>query len=244
MGRVMEATAAPSDRVVPIHQEMAYSSTFPPRLAFYCEVAPHDGGETPACDMRELTKIMPRPLHDKVHAKGLRYYRLFRSPDYVTGVPELDIVHRTWHDTFNTQDPAEAERQVRLLGSDFEWLDSGLLVSNPSRGFVDHPIGGDEVWFNSIGGYGFSRALLGDRLGGLYEKHYFSTGRLLPYWTTYGDGEPIDLADVAPLYDATEEATVSIPWERGEVMLLDNIYAGHGRSTFEGERKVRVILLD
>jgi alpha-ketoglutarate-dependent taurine dioxygenase len=242
VGRVMEATVAPSDRFIPMHQEMAYSPRFPSKLAFYCELPPTKGGETPFCDMRRLTHALPGALRDSVRTCGLLYKRHFRNPDYETGVPDLDIVHRTWQEAFQTGDRTEVERQVRLLGSEFEWVDNGLLVWNPSAGFVTHPVTGESVWFNSIGGYGFNRAVLGDKLGALYEQ-YYDESRPLPMWATYGDGEKIPAATIAPLYRITEQLQSAIPWRQGDVVLLDNILVGHARNPYEGERKIRVSLL-
>lgn len=243
VGRVMESTVAPPDRVIPIHQEMAYTKNFPKRLAFFCEVSAPVGGETPICDMRRLHRNLPPRLRDNVERHGLMLHRYFRAPEAQTGVPELDIVHRSWHDTFSTNDPAEAERQLALLDSQYEWIDGGIHIWEQSAGFTVHPQGGDRVWFNPVGGFNFSREVIGDRMRGLYDLHY-GNDRRLPFWVTYGNGDPIDPTDLSALYPATEEATVSLPWREGDVMLLDNIYAGHGRNTYEGDRKIRVMLMN
>ncbi|RYE61884.1 MAG: hypothetical protein EOO82_00920 [Oxalobacteraceae bacterium] len=241
-GRVMESTVAPPDRVIPIHQEMAYSLSFPQKLAFFCEVPSPIGGETPICDMRELTAKMPRRLHDNVHSRGLKYWRHFRNADYAIGIEELDIVHRTWQQAFQTDDAGAVERQILLMGSEFEWCETGIIISNSTQGFVVHPRTGEEIWFNSIGGYGFSEQVIGKRLADLYQQHY-TTGRPMPFGVRYGDGESIDPKDIEPLYKVTEEIQVTLPWQRGDISLLDNILMGHGRNTFSGERKIRVSLL-
>lgn len=241
-GRVMESTVAPPDRVIPIHQEMAYSLSFPLKLAFFCEEPSPIGGETPICDMRELTATMPRRLHDNVLSRGLRYWRHFRNADYATGVDELDIVHRTWQQAFQTDDKDAIERQILLMGSKFEWCDSGIIISNRTRGFVVHPGTGEDIWFNSIGGYGFSEHVIGKRLADLYLQ-YYGPSRPLPFGVTYGDGESIDPKDIEPLYEVTEQIQVAIPWQKGDIYLLDNILMGHGRNTFSGDRKIRVSLL-
>ncbi|RYD48714.1 MAG: TauD/TfdA family dioxygenase, partial [Verrucomicrobiaceae bacterium] len=150
--------------------------------------------------------------------------------------------HRTWQQSFQTEDRDLVERQVALMGSEMEWCDTGVLIRNPSRGFVQHPETGEDIWFNSIGGYGFSRRVIGDRMADLYDE-YYGDGRPMPFGVDYGDGGEIDLADVAPLYDVTEKIQVALPWQKGDVFLLDNILVGHGRNTFEGDRKIRVSLL-
>jgi hypothetical protein len=241
-GRVMESTVAPPDRVIPTRQEMAYSLSFPLKLAFFCEEPSPVGGGTPICDMRELTATMPRRLHNTVFSRGLRYWRHFRKADYATGVEELDILHRTWQQAFQTDDKDPIERQILLMGSEFEWCDSGIIISNHTRGFVVHPVTGEDIWFNSIGGYGFGEHVIGKRLADLYLQHY-GPSRPLPFGVTYGDGESIDPKDIEPLYEVTEQIQVAIPWRKGDIYLLDNILMGHGRNTFSGDRKIRVSLL-
>lgn len=41
-----------------------------------------------------------------------------------------------------------------------------------------------------------------------------------------------------------QELEVSFPWERGDVMLLDNILAAHARNPFRGERELLVAMGD
>jgi hypothetical protein len=33
---------------------------------------------------------------------------------------------------------------------------------------------------------------------------------------------------------------VSFPWQRGDILMLDNILAAHGRAPYEGPRKILV----
>lgn len=242
-GRVMESTVAPPDRVIPIHQEMAYSSTYPLKLAFYCELPPAVGGETPVCDMRRLTSMLPRDLADKVLTHGLNYFRHFREPEYATGVYELDVVHRTWQQSFQTTDKDEVEAQAEKMGSELSWSDNGVVLRNSSPGYAQHPETGETVWFNSIGGFSFHKRVIGEDMSGLYETHY-GDRRPRPFWVDFGNGEQITFEQIESLYDVTAECTVSVPWQFGDVILIDNIYTGHGRNTFQGDRKIRVSLLN
>src|SRR6476660_9800132 len=51
----------------------------------------------------------------------------------------------------------------------------------------------------------------------------------LPNNTYYGDGAEIDLAALDELRAAYEAETVVIPWQQGDIMMLDNMLVAHGR---------------
>jgi hypothetical protein len=44
--------------------------------------------------------------------------------------------------------------------------------------------------------------------------------------------------------DAYTQEAVSFPWERHDVLVLDNIYTAHSRSPYKGDRKVLVGMAD
>ena len=58
---------------------------------------------------------------------------------------------------------------------------------------------------------------------------------------TFGDGTPLDREAVAARLG--EELSFDIPWQIGDVALVDNYVAMHGRRTFRGTRKVLASLV-
>ena len=66
----------------------------------------------------------------------------------------------------------------------------------------------------------------------------------LPYSTRYGDGTPIP-DDVAEHLRAAYAAEKTLfRWEKGDLMLLDNMSVAHAREPFEGDREVVVAMTD
>ena len=60
---------------------------------------------------------------------------------------------------------------------------------------------------------------------------------------TFGDDTPLDPADVAKASALADEVTFDIPWQDGDLALVDNYTAMHGRRTFTGTRKVLASLV-
>ena len=62
----------------------------------------------------------------------------------------------------------------------------------------------------------------------------------LPTNTFYGDNSPIEPEVLEHLRDAYRQETVSFPWQQGDVLMLDNMLAAHGRAAYRGTRKILV----
>lgn len=243
-GRVFEATHAPADYKLKLHQEMAYLPQYPKQLAFYCLRAPESGGETIIGDMRALDARVDPAFRAAVKARGVLYTRNFRAPGSTLGNAALDSFHRPWPEAFSTEDKQSVAAQCEAMGLGHEWLgDGSVSVTYRAPGFVRHPLSGQEIWFNQIATQSITPGNMGADFCGLYHRHY-GADRPWSYRTSYGDGTPIDEADVDGLYPLLDEITVAIPWRHGDVMLVDNFFTAHGRNPYSGERAVQVALLN
>lgn len=224
-GRIYTSTEYPPDETIPMHNENAYTGAWPNRLFFFCVQPSTSGGETTVADSRRvLARISPR-VRERFERDGVRYVRNF-------GLLDLP-----WQEVFQTQEPARVEEFCRERGISYTWKpDGGLRTEETRQAVTTHPVSGEDVWFNQA--HLFHVSALGDAVrsalvAGIAEADW-------PRNAYYGDGSPIDaeaLADVRAAYDAE---TVARPWRAGDVLLMDNVLAAHGRRPFEGERKVLV----
>ena len=57
---------------------------------------------------------------------------------------------------------------------------------------------------------------------------------------TYGDGTPISAADMEAVRDAFWKNLVAFPWQRGDVLAIDNDAVAHGRMPYSGPRMIAV----
>lgn len=66
----------------------------------------------------------------------------------------------------------------------------------------------------------------------------------MPRHVYYGDGTPIEDEVMALIGELYEECAVRFDWQKGDVVLMDNMLAAHARDPFEGPRKIVVAMGD
>ncbi|HEX3599904.1 MAG TPA: TauD/TfdA family dioxygenase, partial [Lacipirellulaceae bacterium] len=123
--RIFSANEAPPEVTIFFHHEMAQTPVYPKKLFFFCLQSAEEGGETPLCRsdilFERLAECCPKFAHD-CDEKGLRYSNVMPAEnDPKSGMG------RSWKSTLQAETPEEAERRLRDLGYDFEWLPDGSL---------------------------------------------------------------------------------------------------------------------
>ena len=109
-----------------------------------------------------------------------------------------------------------------------------------------HPETGEPVWYNQFAAHHLaSSAWTYPRIFRMRPSlHHFAHWQLvrlavalkrqsspdtLAYFCTYADGSPIPDDDVRALLDTMWRHTVITPWQRGDVLAIDNRAVAHGR---------------
>jgi alpha-ketoglutarate-dependent taurine dioxygenase len=138
---------------------------------------------------------------------------------------------------FQTTDRAAVQDYCRSVNIAVEWRDdTRLRTRHVGPAIVKHPRTGEEVWFNHATFFHVSTLAPTIRQALLTA---FAEDEL-PQNTYYGDGTPIEPEVLDVLRAAYEQAMVVFPWQPGDVLLLDNMLAMHGRQPFVGPRRVVV----
>lgn len=246
-GAVYESTRWPWFFRIPLHSEMSYLRTYPTRAAFFCATAPRWGGATLVGDMAEVYRQVPAPLRERFERLGVRYIRNFSGTPsaWVRGVKRVlrDNMRQEWRFAFRTDDRREVERLCEAQGLAWAWTPGdGLRVESVLPATRLHPHTGEPVWFNQATTMHPNRRALGPVIYPYLRASCPDPARY-PYNVSFGNGEPMSLADLAPVYDAMDRLTLAPPWQQGDLMLLDNRWVAHGRGVYVGPRQIQVALM-
>ena len=236
------ASAADKRVTLPLHQELTYSySQAPDYIFFYCDTPPESGGETPVFSSRTFMKTIDKAIVDKIDALNVIYrWNLEKGSD----------VYRGWADMFETTNKSEVEKFLKENSVGFEWKKNDVLVNmRPMPGIAAHPITGERLLFNQIYFQTRSSGVKG-RLAPHWERHwgpahsaeYMNKMRNMPAEDLqtnvyFGDGSYIDAAVLEEMDAIHLKEQVAFKWEKGDVLLLDNYLAWHGRNPFGGDQR-------
>lgn len=225
--RVFTANEAPADVNICLHHEMAQTPVYPSKLFFFCEQAAEHGGATPLCRsdvlFDRMTAELPQFASDCVK-KGLLYSHVMPAVD-----DAASGMGRSWQSTWKAETADQAEARMSELGYTWKWQDDGCLkVTTPQLPAVMKLDSGKTAFFNQL----------------IAAFHGWKDSRNDPSKSiTFGDGSPLDVATMNRVIEMAEEITFDVPWQTGDVALVDNYVAMHGRRTFQGTRKVLASLV-
>ncbi|SCW27841.1 Taurine dioxygenase, alpha-ketoglutarate-dependent [Pseudomonas sp. NFACC52] len=228
--RVYTSTEYPAHQVIPLHNEQSYSLNWPMKIWFHCVQASPVGGETPIADSRLVYRQIDPAIRQRFAEKRLMYVR-----NYGNG---LDL---PWQQAFSTEDRSQVERFCRASNIEFRWTDDGELSTRQvCQAVAQHPVTGDWVWFNQAHLFHISNLAAPVR-----ETLISIVGEQgVPRNVFYGDGSPIELEALEHIREVLQRCQVTFPWQAGDVLMLDNMLVAHGRSTFQGTRKVVVAMAE
>jgi alpha-ketoglutarate-dependent taurine dioxygenase len=242
---VYESTSFPAHLRIPQHNEMSYLPDPPRELAFFCEIEPQYGGETPLADSRLIYKLVPAEVRTAFEASGISYHRYLYGPRWnIHHLTRNRIVklHTSWMAAFSTTDPAVVERACAENNSTVQWdREEGAKISNVLPATRQHPETGETLWFNQVSTFLNSPKSVGLLRWLLYNLAYPNPFRR-PFHATLGDGRPITHAQLDLVDQAIEDATVRFRWQRGDLLLVDNYLVTHGRMPFKGDRRILVAI--
>jgi hypothetical protein len=209
---------------------MSYSHNWPTKIFFYCDLPAQSGGRTPIAEDRKVFPALDPEVKARFLEKKVMYVR-----NYGEGV---DL---PWQEAFQTSDPQAVEAYCRKAGAEVEWRGRDRLRTRSVRQVVaTHPKTGEVVWFNHAHMFHMSN-VEPEVLSALLEE--FAPDEL-PRNAFYGDGSPLEVEALDHIRQVYRDTSVGFPWQKGDILLLDNFLVSHGREPFGGPRRILVAMAE
>jgi alpha-ketoglutarate-dependent taurine dioxygenase len=228
--KVYTSTDYPADQDIFPHNEHSYAETFPRKLFFNCLTPATSGGATPLADTRKVLRRIAPATRERFMEKRWMYVRNFG-----------DGFGLRWETVFQTSDRKEVERYCHSRKMEFQWkAGNGLRTKQVRPAIARHPRTGEAVWFNHATFFHITTLAPALRDGLLAEFEEQD----LPNNTYYGDGSPIEAAVLDELREAYLQEMVYFPWQKGDLVLLDNMLTAHARTSYTGPRQVLFAMSD
>ena len=225
--RVFTANEAPPEVTIFLHHEMAQTPIYPSKLFFFCDHAADSGGATPLCRSDALFDLMQKEIPQfakDCEEKGLQYTNVMPGFD-----DAKSGMGRSWQSTFRAETKEQAEARMLDLGYTWEWLaDGSLKAVTPVLPAVRDLGDGRKSFFNQ---------LIAAYKGWKDERNDPSKS------IRHGDGSVLDAEAVMKCAELAEQVTFDLMWQTGDVAIVDNYVAMHGRRSFTGTRKVLASLV-
>jgi alpha-ketoglutarate-dependent taurine dioxygenase len=227
-GQVYTPVFYPPDKHLLWHNENSFNYRWPTKIWFCCLTPAQTGGETPLVNSRRVYELIDPSIRRRFEERGIMYVR-----NYGTGLG-LD-----WQTVFQSGDQSEVERRCREAQMTCEWKSGARLKTSCVRpAAVKHPRSGESVWFNQAQHWHVSCLDPEDR----YALTNSFAPDDLPRSCYYGDGSPIEDSVMSEILAVYQQLEVVFPWQRGDIVLLDNLLTAHGRNSFAGEREMLVAM--
>lgn len=225
-GHVFTSTEYYPDLRIYVHNENSHVTSWPLYIFFYCRSPSERGGQTPIADCCRIYRSLPADVLDRFLKTGWLYRRNFYPGSTMT-----------WKKAFVTDSRSKVELYCQENHMTPQWDGDVLTVRYRRWAALRHPRTNSNVWFNH--GTFFSPYTLDPAI----KKSALELGEdRLPYCTYYGDGSAVEEETMKILDEAYAAETVSVAWQAGDMLMLDNMRIAHGRAPYRGRREVLVAM--
>lgn len=224
--QVVTTNESPPSEPIPFHHELAQTPFPPSHIAFYCQVAPEEGGSTPLI-RSDLVLDYISTHHSETLAK-------FESlgVKYVRRVPQVDdpssAIGRSWRSMFLTESREEAEEKMKASDYDFEWVpvEDGTVDCKVISKVLP------AVRTSTNGKKAFHNQVLAAYTGWVDKRNEYGQA------VRFGDGSEIPSIFIKDLEGYMSKNAFVYKWEPGMFVIVDNSVAYHSRQPFKGPRRI------
>ncbi|TID27791.1 Clavaminate synthase-like protein [Venturia nashicola] len=234
---VAPANESPKEVLIYNHNESPQVPHAPEYIFFYSQKAPAKGGETPISSSLELFFRAQHEIPEfiaELAEKGILSRVTYKTDAQYKGGSTLKQAFgkeiRDGDDEATKRAKIEAQilRYGRGKHTTWEWTDDGLILTHRLPAIRTQPHTNLPTLFTGLAAY--------------HKNAQINGARKNPTLQLFGDGTSIPEKYLAHLAKITDEIRVLHKWEKGDVLVYDNVIAQHGRQPWEGEQEDRVVL--
>ncbi|KAG9442573.1 hypothetical protein H6P81_018427 [Aristolochia fimbriata] len=210
--RVFTANEAPLDHYIKFHHEMAMMKEMPSKLFFFCLTPPGEGGATSVARSEAVVAEMERRAPEFV--RRLSETGLVLDVEYPLETSKDSVFGSSWKTVLGIDDPVLAEQRAfeTMRCSTFEMTEEGTAKIRYGPFPVIETVQGRRIWLNNIDGPEMKM----------------------------GDEAPVPQEAVEAYRNAFADVSVDVDWQKGDVLLVDNLSTQHARRPGKPPRKVLV----
>jgi alpha-ketoglutarate-dependent taurine dioxygenase len=241
---VAPANEAPKEVLIYNHNESPQVPHAPEYIFFYSHKAPAKGGETPISSSLELfaraqqeipefvNEIAEKGILSTVTYKVDKQYQGGSTLKQAFGKEALDTDDEA---TKRKKIEAQIERYGRGKYTIWTWSDDGttLVLTHRLPAIRTQPSTGLPTLFTGLAAYY-------KKVQGQCSSIAAARGRVTTQ--LFGDGTEIPERYLKKLAEITDSIRVLHRWQKGDVLVYDNVISQHGRQPWEGEQGDRVVL--
>lgn len=246
---VAPANEAPKEVLIYNHNESPQVPHAPEYIFFYSHRAPEVGGETPISSSLELFHRAQQHIPEfisELSQKGILSRVTYKATAQYEGGSTL--TQAFGKEILPTDDAptrrAKIEQQIlrynRGKHTTWEWADADqtLTLTHHLPAIRTQPHTNLPTLFTGLAAYyrNFIAKNPDASSSAAYPKARNITTQL------FGDGTPIPERYLKVLAEITDEIRVLHKWQKGDVLVYDNVIAQHGRQPWGGEQGDRVVL--
>ncbi|MRX41951.1 hypothetical protein GJU43_21955 [Flavobacterium sp. LC2016-23] len=214
--------------IVRLHTEFSYSNIYPKKIFFCCQNPASTGGQTTVGDCKKALELIEPEVVKAFDEKEIIYIRNLHSGGGLGP---------SWQEAFETEDKDFMEAYCKENGIEVSWKANGIVRLTQRRPAIrKHPVTGDRLWFNQVDQ--FFPAIYGEEI---YETLLEMNGGekdALPMFSRFADGTEIKKEYIENIIKVLDDITIPVPWQKGDLLMVDNMTALHGRLPFTGPRKI------
>ena len=229
-GKVYTSTEHPATEHISLHNELSYANQWPQYIFFCCQTPALEGGNTSIANSRAILKGLSDNVKKAFSDKKVLYIRNLHG-GYGAGP--------SWQNTFETKNKKEVELHCQANDIQYQWdEDDNLKLIEKRDGIRIHPETNEAVWFNQADQFHPSTndSEVYEALMEIYEEDLHA----MPQYVCFEDNSEIPLDMLEEIRTVGHQNTVLFDWEKGDMILLDNVLTAHGRTSFKGPRKILV----